>query len=139
MSLAPVAALASDVMDGLRSLQGIPTFAQAVEELVLNSLDAQARKVQVRVHMQDLSIEVTDNGCGVTIDQLAILGTTRYATSKPSTITYGFRGEALASIGTMGLLEITSRARREGSQLACESARKVRSATAKRTHPGRLA
>jgi DNA mismatch repair protein MutL len=97
--------------------------ASVVKELVENSLDAGARKITISVMQAGKRlIEVADNGSGIPSDELP-LTVYRHATSKLSTAdelfhihTLGFRGEALASIGSVSHLTITSRS--PGSELA---------------------
>jgi len=87
-----------------------------VKELVENALDAGATEVAVVVKMSGKQlIHVVDNGCGIDKDDLE-LSIKRHATSKLITAedleeirTYGFRGEALASIASIALLEIRSK------------------------------
>ncbi|XP_066280539.1 uncharacterized protein [Branchiostoma lanceolatum] len=100
----------------LRSGVSVPSVAQCVEELVLNSLDAAATCIAVRIDLENFWIQVVDNGNGIPKDQLTIVGE-RYATSKCHTVTdlenlnfFGYRGEALASIAQVcAVLEIESR------------------------------
>ncbi|XP_031382191.1 DNA mismatch repair protein MLH3 isoform X2 [Punica granatum] len=97
---------------------GIVLFdlTRVVEELVFNSLDASAKKVSVFVGVGNFSLKVVDNGSGVTRDDLVLLGG-RYATSKcwPSDDTgttfgsFGSRGEALASISDVSLIEMITK------------------------------
>ena len=90
--------------------------ASVVKELVENAIDAGATHIDavVRDGGQTL-MSVTDDGCGMTVDDLS-LAIERHATSKlPDddllTInSLGFRGEALPSIGAVARLSITSRA-----------------------------
>jgi len=90
--------------------------ASVVKELVENSLDAGATKITIHVREAGRGlIEVADNGSGIQAGELA-LTVARHATSKLSTAddlfhihTLGFRGEALASIGSVSQLTITSR------------------------------
>ncbi|SHL37466.1 DNA mismatch repair protein MutL [Roseovarius litoreus] len=99
--------------------------ASAVKELVENALDAGARRIDVAYADGGKTlIRVTDDGCGIAPDSLA-LALSRHATSKIdgsdllNIHTFGFRGEALPSLGAVGRLTITSRARgHEAAEIA---------------------
>ncbi len=89
--------------------------ASAVKELIENALDAGATRVDVAYADGGKTlIRVTDNGCGIAPDDLP-LALARHATSKIDGSdlldihTFGFRGEALPSLGAVGRLTITSR------------------------------
>lgn len=89
--------------------------ASAVKELVENALDAGATRIAVDVADGGKTlIRVTDDGCGMTGDDLP-LALSRHATSKIdgsdllNIHSFGFRGEALPSLGAVGRLNITSR------------------------------
>jgi DNA mismatch repair protein MutL len=91
--------------------------AAAVKELVENALDAGAARISVALDSGGIDrIEVTDDGCGMDADALA-LAVQRHATSKlpgddlVHIATLGFRGEALPSIGAAARLDIISRPR----------------------------
>jgi len=91
--------------------------ASAVKELVENAVDADARRIDVAYGQGGKTlIRVTDDGCGMTAEDLP-LALSRHATSKIDGSdlldihTFGFRGEALPSLGAVGRLTITSRAR----------------------------
>ena len=99
--------------------------ASVVKELVENAVDAGAD--QITVVIQDAGrtlIQVIDNGCGMSPDQ-AVLCFERHATSKLQTaedlnniLTFGFRGEALASIAAVA--EVTLKTRREEDEIGCQ-------------------
>ncbi|MGO1120295.1 DNA mismatch repair endonuclease MutL [Rhodovibrionaceae bacterium A322] len=91
--------------------------AAAVKELVENALDAGASRIDVSLRDGGRAfIAVTDDGCGMTPDEI-LLALERHATSKlpdddlVNIKTLGFRGEALPSIGAVARLTVTSRAR----------------------------
>ncbi|KAM5274265.1 DNA mismatch repair protein Mlh3 isoform 1-T1 [Ctenodactylus gundi] len=108
--------LAVEVQAKLRSGLAISSLGQCVEELALNSIDAEAKCVAVRVNMETFQVQVIDNGFGMGGDDVDKVGN-RYFTSKCNSVQdlenlrfYGFRGEALASIADMAsAVEISSR------------------------------
>lgn len=89
--------------------------ASAVKELVENSIDAGATRIAIDIADGGKTlIRVTDDGCGIAAEDLP-LALSRHATSKIdgsdllNIHTFGFRGEALPSLGAVGRLSITSR------------------------------
>ena len=91
--------------------------ASAVKELVENSIDAGATKIEIIMRNGGRTfISVTDNGCGMSKQDL-VLAVERHATSKlptdnlDSISTLGFRGEALPSIGAVSRLTIKTRSK----------------------------
>ncbi len=104
--------------------------ASAVKELVENALDAGAGRIQIDIADGGKTlIRVTDDGCGMTAEDLP-LALSRHATSKIDGTdlldirSFGFRGEALPSLGAIGRLTITSRTEgHAAAQIACEGGR----------------
>src|SRR5579872_1090987 len=90
--------------------------ASVVKELVENSIDAGARKIEVLIRRGGISsIRVVDDGCGMDRDD-ALLCLERHATSKIRTgddlaaiHTLGFRGEALPSIASVSRFRLATR------------------------------
>ncbi|TWU60441.1 DNA mismatch repair protein MutL [Rubripirellula tenax] len=99
--------------------------ASVVKELVENSIDAGSHRIEVTIAGGGTElIRISDDGCGMTADQLP-LAVASHATSKLpdddslfSVRTLGFRGEALASIGSVS--HMTIRSRTEGDDCGSE-------------------
>ena len=117
--------LPSNIANMIAAGEVVQRPASVVKELMENAVDAGAD--QVTVVIQDAGrtlIQVIDNGCGMSPDQ-AVLCFERHATSKLRTaedlhniLTFGFRGEALASIAAVA--EVTLKTRREEDELGCQ-------------------
>jgi len=116
--------LPSNIANMIAAGEVVQRPASVVKELVENAVDAGAD--QVTVVIQDAGrtlIQVIDNGCGMSPDQ-AVLCFERHATSKLATaedlhniLTFGFRGEALASIAAVA--EVSLKTRREEDEVGC--------------------
>lgn len=102
--------------------------ASVVKELVENSIDAGATRVEVEISKDCLDIRVSDNGSGIHPDDIE-LAFSKHATSKISSAedlfdihTMGFRGEALASIISIAKVICTTRTKdlETGMRVECE-------------------
>lgn len=103
------------VLSELRSQTIFNSLASVVQELLRNSLDAQAKVVEIRLDLDSLAVQVADNGVGIPADDMLMVGE-RYHTSKlkqikdlPFISTYGYRGEALYALGLVSRLSIVSK------------------------------
>lgn len=120
--------------------------AAVVRELVENSIDAGSTRIDVVLRDGGCSlIQITDNGRGMTADELE-LAVERHATSKlpdddlVNIRSLGFRGEALPSIGAVSRLAISSRARgqQDGYLIKVEAGHKTPPAPSAQSEGTRL-
>ncbi|NJD59537.1 MAG: DNA mismatch repair endonuclease MutL [Anaerolineae bacterium] len=120
----PIHLLPPEIASQIAAGEVVERPASVVKELIENSLDAGAN--QITIHVREAGtrlVQVADNGCGISADEL-LLSVERHATSKLSSAddlfrieTLGFRGEALASIGSVSHLTISSRS--SGAEMGC--------------------
>ena len=117
--------LPSNIANMIAAGEVVQRPASVVKELMENAVDAGAERVTVVITDAGRTlIQVIDDGCGMSPDE-AVLCFERHATSKIASAedlenisTFGFRGEALASIAAVA--EVTLRTRREEDAVGCQ-------------------
>ena len=122
----PIRLLSSDVSSQIAAGEVVERPASVVKELTENALDAGAKNISISIADAGRTlVEVADDGSGIPAGELE-LAAARHATSKLiqsedlfHISTLGFRGEALASIGSVSNMTITSRvsSAKEGARL----------------------
>lgn len=114
--MANITVLDQSTINKIAAGEVIERPASVVKELLENAIDAQATAVTIEIKDGGCSmVRVTDNGCGIPRDQIA-LAFLRHATSKIRSVedlftvsSLGFRGEALASIAAVAQVELISK------------------------------
>ncbi len=113
--LNPIQTLTTEVINQISAGEVVERPANMVKELMENSIDAGADKIEIHFSEGGRFVQIKDNGCGIKDSELH-LALSPHSTSKISALkdiwlinSYGFRGEALASISEVSDLTLVSK------------------------------
>jgi DNA mismatch repair protein MutL len=110
-----IQALSTEVVHLIAAGEVIDSLASVVRELAENAIDARATRINIAIATEPFTIQVSDNGIGMNLEDL-VRAATPHTTSKIENATdlqqinsLGFRGEALHSLAQLSNLQICSR------------------------------
>lgn len=119
--------LSHDVVDQIAAGEVLERPANMIKELIENSVDAGATEIEIDIDSGGRKVLIKDNGHGIEKEDL-VLALDRHATSKIHKAsdlwalnTFGFRGEALASIASVSQLTLSSKAKDANKAYAVHS------------------
>lgn len=93
----------------------------AIRQLVQNAMDASARHVTIKIHLETLSVCVEDDGEGIDEADMENLGKAYYTSKSSGGGSFGYRGEALAAIASCSSSMVIASKREAGSRWSTKS------------------
>ncbi|KAI9312597.1 hypothetical protein BX666DRAFT_2030920 [Dichotomocladium elegans] len=130
------------VVRQLRASLHITTLLQCLKELVYNALDAEASLIEVYVDADRFTIRVDDDGKGIRPNILWHLAQP-YVTTRCHTLndlesvnTFGYRGQALANLADLGILQVLSRCGNETAEAIWKDGKLIEKSTSCRRQQG---